>query len=218
MTGENSTPLSNKSFQRVPNQNLPSDEDSRNYQNSAFNVLPDEGLFNEIPGKGRESKKELSEKIQGIGFGFKANENSLKGTRTDCKSDGDENIQEIQIIDNPTDRVLGTGQACTIPGFVASDGNLEANLKISRAKCGTKKLREIYGTRINRRKKKPENANSGVNVAATFRPVRRKPYTSTAGLVLGMGVAYDDKAFRFPARLLIHDNEHPMVVEIGIKA
>ncbi|RKF72882.1 hypothetical protein GcM3_096023 [Golovinomyces cichoracearum] len=74
------------------------------------------------------------------------------------------------------------------------------------------------GARINRRKNKPENENSGVNVAATFRPVRRKPYTSTAGLVLCMGVAYDDKAFRFPAKLLIYDNEHPMGVEIGLEA
>ncbi|RKF84288.1 hypothetical protein GcM1_124003 [Golovinomyces cichoracearum] len=71
------------------------------------------------------------------------------------------------------------------------------------------------GTRINRRKKKPEISNSGVNAAATFRPVRRKPYTSTAGLVLGMGVAYDDKAFIFPAKLLIFDNEYPKRVEIG---
>ncbi|RKF72881.1 hypothetical protein GcM3_096022 [Golovinomyces cichoracearum] len=167
MTGENSTPLGNRSFQRVPNKNRPSqcdqmrpqinldeynpgisvlsDENSRNYQNSAFTVLPDEGLFNKIPGEGRESEKELSEKIQGIGFGFEANGNNRKRTRIDCKSDGDENIQEIQIIDNPADRILGAGQAGTIPGFVASDGNLEANLKSLRAKCGTKELKEIYG-------------------------------------------------------------------------
>ncbi|KAI0998909.1 hypothetical protein K3495_g9283, partial [Podosphaera aphanis] len=74
------------------------------------------------------------------------------------------------------------------------------------------------GTRINRRKKKPENANSGVNAAVTIRPVERKPYTNTSGLVLGMGVAYVDKAFRFPAKLLVFDNEHPKGVEIRLEA
>ncbi|RKF80345.1 hypothetical protein GcM3_046017 [Golovinomyces cichoracearum] len=235
MTGANSTPLGNRSFQRVPNQDrpsqydqirpqinldeynsgisVPSNEDSRNYQNSAFTVLPDEGLFNKIPGEGREGEKELSEKMQGIGFGFEANENSRKRTRIDCENDGDEDVQETQIMDNQADRVLGASQAGTIPGFVALDGNLEANLKKSRAERGTKELQEIYGrkgegpmnykkiikglmigptlslmdlmqispdfirhliklgTRIKRRKKKPENANSGVNAAATFRPV-----------------------------------------------
>ncbi|RKF56886.1 hypothetical protein GcM3_192041 [Golovinomyces cichoracearum] len=112
--------------------------------------------------------------MQGIVFGFEANENSRKRTRIDCESDGDENVQETQIIDNKVDRVFGAGQA--------------------------------------------ENSNSGVNAAATFRPVRRKSYTSIAGLVLGMGVAYDDKAFRFPAKLLIYDNEHPKGVDIGLKA
>ncbi|RKF63112.1 hypothetical protein GcM3_141013 [Golovinomyces cichoracearum] len=207
-----------------------------------------------------QEKIERVKKMQGIGFGFKANENSRKRTRIDCESDCDENFQETQIIDNPADRILGAGHAGTIPRFVAPDGNLEANLKKSRAKRSTKELQEIYGRKgegpinykkifkglmigptlslmdlmqispdftrhliklsiqFNRRKKKLENANSGVNAAATFRPVRRKPYTSTAGLVLGMGVAYDDKAFRFPAELLIYDNEHPKGVKIELEA
>lgn len=180
--------------------------------------------------------------MQQIGFGFETNENSRKRARIDGENDDDENDQEAQTFSVSADRVPGAGQADPISGFVAPDGRLEANLKKSRAKRGTKELQEIYGrkgegpldykkiikgsmigptlslmdlmqispdftrhliklgTQINRRKKKPENANSGVNAAVTIRPVKRTPYTSTSGLVLGIGVTYDDKAFRFPAK------------------
>ncbi|KAI6244672.1 hypothetical protein HI914_07497 [Erysiphe necator] len=91
LTGANSTPLGNRSFQRVPNQDelaqcrqarlqinldeynpdfsAPSSENPCNYQNSAFTTLPHEGLFNDIPVEDMESEEELSEKMHQIGFG-----------------------------------------------------------------------------------------------------------------------------------------------------
>ncbi|KAI0998913.1 hypothetical protein K3495_g9284 [Podosphaera aphanis] len=152
LTGANSTPLGNRSFQRVPNQDqpaqcrqarpqmnldeynpgisAPSSENPGNYQNSAFTVLPDENLFNDIPGEDMESEEELSEKMHQISFGFEVNENSRKRARIDGEDNNDKNVLETQILSIPSDRVSGAGQSGQIPRFVAPDGNLEGDLKI----------------------------------------------------------------------------------------
>ncbi|KAI1004525.1 hypothetical protein K3495_g3689 [Podosphaera aphanis] len=112
-----------------PGISAPSSENLGNYQNSAFTVLPDENLFNDIPGEDMESEEELSEKMHQIGFGFEVNENSRKRARIDGEDNNDDNVLETQILSIPSDRVSGAGQSGQIPRFVAPDGNLEGDLK-----------------------------------------------------------------------------------------